>query len=628
MPPKPWQGSSSSPPVIVLDSDSDEQSADVRPTTATTTPRAAKRESRAKWQTTLVDFAALSQKTKANSASGSGTVNLDTRTRTLSGSASSPVRQRTRLSPVKSSKSSTRKVHSSPVKAKSDSDEDGLAPRDGSISTDADVGVVQFEKKGAGPRRKSSRVITSDEDEDEDEDEEPGAEKAASSSDGGAEQAIEDESEDEEVAPRRVGKRKAVAVSLSDSEEEDVAPRRLARRQRTEETLSNQEEEEDDDLMDGLDDEAVLDSRLRSAPERNNKKMELRENLARLKRRKLGRDTPPVERSSSEEEDEDVIKPRGRRVYKLIPGAKPSQPTLQDWIDGSVDDDPQVMISQSPSPDEEDENEDKDEEGSGSSEDDSWIEDDNGAPPAILPEEYSMLGHQSLAHHFKVVMQLFVHLACLKAKQRLEFRRDERNDQYFGLSLRALRRKMDGLRDSLVASSVWTSGFKKALNTHPELHIHDLKFSVPGCGACRISSRLSTFKGALSGDDYDRDTFEPKNRRSESVDSDDSEDDGASNTTFNLGRFCQARVRCYHTFMHWEWDLFELVSGEIEVLRTAHRRNDPVPSRGQRPAANDPDGIMNWLDGRGIVQQEWSRLEQLMDGARGLDHKKIDDDME
>ncbi|CAE6477316.1 unnamed protein product [Rhizoctonia solani] len=545
----------------LLDSDSDEQRPDVKRTTATT---GAKRGSKGKWQTTLVDFAELSKKTRA--ASGSGPVKVDTRTGTQPGPTSSPVRRCTRLSPVKSSKRSPRKAHSSPIKVNPDSDEDESAPTDEAPSTDADVDAVQFENKGNGLGKKSSRVIASDEDGDE------SAAGKVGSSGGDVNQATE-ESEDEDVAPRRVAKRKAVLV-LSDSEEENVAPRRrLTRRQSIQENPSDEEEE---DLMD-----VVLDSRLRSAPERNNKRVEMRENLARLKRRKLGQDTPPVESSSEdeeeEEEEENVIKPRGRRVHKLIPGARPSQPTLQDWIDGSVDDDPHVVISRSASPARDDEED---------SENDSWIEDDldGGAPAAVLPEAYSMLGHQSLAHHFKVVMQLFVHLACLKAKERLEFRKDKRNDQYFGLALRALRRKMDGLRDSLVTSSKWTSGFKKALNTHPELEIHDLEFTVPGCGACRISSRLSRFKGALSGEDYDRDTF--------------------------------------------EWNLFELVSDEIEILRTAHRRKDPAPARGQRPAANDPDGIMNWLDGRGIVQQEWTRLEQLMDGARGLDFKKTDDDVE
>ncbi|CAE6530731.1 unnamed protein product [Rhizoctonia solani] len=554
------------------------------------TPRA-KPEPRGKWQTTLVDFAALNKKIKAGSASGSGTTPVDTRARTRPGPTSSPVRRRIQLSPVKSPKRNARvvKAHSSPIKPKPDSDEDEGSPTDGTPSTDADVRAVQFEGKGSRLGRKMSRVESSDEEE-----EENGTGKTGSSSSGNDNPVVVSESEDEDVAPVRVAKRKAVITLSSDSEEEEVVPtRRLVRRQPVKQDNLSDREEEDDDPMDGLDDQAVLDSRLRSAPERNNKRAEMRENLARLKRRKLGQDTPPVEDSSSEEEEEEeeeevnVVKPRGRRVYKLIPGARPSQPTLQDWFDGSVDDEPQVAISRSPSPA-------KDED---SSDNDSWIEDDtkDGAPPAVLPEGYSMLGHQSLAHHFKVVMQFFVHLACLKAKKRLEFRRDERNDQYFGLSLRALRRKMDGLRDSLVTSSVWTSGFKKALNTHPELHIHDLKFAVPG--------------------------------RSESVDSDES-DNGASNTTFDLGRFCQARVRCYHDYVHWEWQLFELISDEVEILRTAHRRKDPAPSRGQRPAANDPDGIMNWLDGRGIVQQEWTRLEQLMDGARGLEFKRNDDNVE
>ncbi|KAH7317977.1 hypothetical protein B0J17DRAFT_686463 [Rhizoctonia solani] len=611
--PKSLPRISSSPPMVVLDSDSDEQEPGMKRAIVAT--RGAKREYKGKWQTTLVDFAALNKKTKASaaSASGPGTVKVDTRARPQP--TSSPVRRRARLSPVKSSKPSARKAHSSPIKVKSGSDEDTSG--DGAPSTDADVGIVQFEK-GNGLGRKLSKVVASD-------DEGPDEQNAGLSSDRDVKSTIEDESEDEDIVPRRVAKRKAVAVSPSDSEEQDVAPRRrLARRQPAkEDNLSGPEEE--DDPMDGLDDQAVLDSRLRSAPQRNNKKIEMREILARLKRRKLGQDTLPVESSSSdgeeEEEEKNVVKPRGRRVYKLIPGARPSQPTLQDWFDESVDDEPQVVVSRSPSPAKDEDEED--------SENDSWIEDDedDGAPPAILPEGYSMRGHQSLAHQFKVVMQFFVHLACLKAKQRLEFRQEERNDQYFGLALRALRRKMDGLRDSLVTSSMWTSGFKKVLNTHPELHIHNLEFAVPGCGACRIKNRLSTFKGALSGEDYDRDTFEPINRRSESVDSDDS-DSGACKTTFELGRFCQARVRSYHDFVHWEWRLFELVTDEIEILRTAHRRKDPAPARGQRPAANDPDGIMNWLDSRGIVQQEWARLDKLMDGARGLEFKKNDDDVE
>ncbi|KAG8793613.1 hypothetical protein FRC12_002245 [Ceratobasidium sp. 428] len=363
---------------------------------------------------------------------------------------------------------------------------------------------------------------------------------------------VENDSEDEGMATmsaKRAGKRKAVALSLTPTSEDELDRKRdrIARGKREEPKAVEESEEEEDDIMDGLDEDVVLDSRLRSAPTRNSKMAQMRENLARLKRRKLGQDTPPVQSSSDESEGEDedeevkkVVRPRGRRVFKSIPGA---QPTLQGWLNGAGSSDRDARPTAAPS--------DSDRE-DGSDDQDSWIEDDGGeANVPILPEEYSMFGHQSLAHHFKVVMQMFVHLACTKPRKRLPFRQDKKNDEYFGMSLRALRRKLDGMRDSLVVSSVWTSGFKKALNSHPELNISVLEFAVPGCGACRISSRMSTFRGTLDGDNYDRETFEPI-VKNESSDSEPSEDQEEEATSFVLGRFCKSRVRCYHRFAHWE----------------------------------------------------------------------------
>ncbi|KAG8699975.1 hypothetical protein FRC08_004997 [Ceratobasidium sp. 394] len=108
------------------------------------------------------------------------------------------------------------------------------------------------------------------------------------------------------------------------------------------------------------------------------------------------------------------------------------------------------------------------------------------------------------------------------------------------------------MRDSLVVSSVWTSSFKEALNSHPELNIFDLEFAVPGCSACRISSRTSRFKGTLTGDNYDRDTFEPVVKNEDDSDDDDQEEESTPGDLGELGRYCQARVRCYHNFVHWE----------------------------------------------------------------------------
>ncbi|QRW14379.1 hypothetical protein RhiLY_13378 [Ceratobasidium sp. AG-Ba] len=132
---------------------------------------------------------------------------------------------------------------------------------------------------------------------------------------------------------------------------------------------------------------------------------------------------------------------------------------------------------------------------------------------------------------------------------------------------------------------------------------------------------MSTRRGVLDGDDYDRDTFEAVVKDEESDDDDDEEE---LPTSFDLGRFCQARVRCYHNFVHWEWQLFESIHAEIEVLRTAALRRDPAKQ--DRPAADDPDGIMAWLDRRGIVEQEWHRLEGLMEDARGLEFRKGNED--
>lgn len=83
-----------------------------------------------------------------------------------------------------------------------------------------------------------------------------------------------------------------------------------------------------------------------------------------------------------------------------------------------------------------------------------------------------------------------------------------RADEYFSPALMLVRRKMDGIRDSLVASSVWRPQFKKQLECYPELNIVDLEFALPTCDACQLGGRMSTRLGRLSGHPYDRETFE------------------------------------------------------------------------------------------------------------------------
>jgi hypothetical protein len=72
------------------------------------------------------------------------------------------------------------------------------------------------------------------------------------------------------------------------------------------------------------------------------------------------------------------------------------------------------------------------------------------------------------------------------------------------------RRKLSGLRDSLVASSVWRPEFKRALEKFPQFELTELPFAVPECDACHLGRRMSKWTGRLSGEPYDRMGFQIK----------------------------------------------------------------------------------------------------------------------
>ncbi len=74
-----------------------------------------------------------------------------------------------------------------------------------------------------------------------------------------------------------------------------------------------------------------------------------------------------------------------------------------------------------------------------------------------------------------------------------------------------MRRKLLGIRDSLVASSVWKPAFKKGLERYPEFSLIRLDFAVPTCDACHLGGRMSTLIGRLTGSQYDPSGFDPVN---------------------------------------------------------------------------------------------------------------------
>jgi hypothetical protein len=81
-------------------------------------------------------------------------------------------------------------------------------------------------------------------------------------------------------------------------------------------------------------------------------------------------------------------------------------------------------------------------------------------------------------------------------------------EQYFNVSLSQIRRKLDGMRDSAVASSIWRPDFTTALAKYPHIQLTSLATAVAGCDACHLGGRLSTIQAQVSGEAYDRTTFE------------------------------------------------------------------------------------------------------------------------
>jgi Domain of unknown function (DUF4211) len=84
-----------------------------------------------------------------------------------------------------------------------------------------------------------------------------------------------------------------------------------------------------------------------------------------------------------------------------------------------------------------------------------------------------------------------------------------KTDEYFAVPLQMTRRKVLGLRDSLVSSSVWRPAFKGALEDYPDFELTTLNFTVPSCDACHMGGRMSSFIGRVGGSLYNTDGFEP-----------------------------------------------------------------------------------------------------------------------
>ncbi|KXN89236.1 hypothetical protein AN958_05990 [Leucoagaricus sp. SymC.cos] len=395
------------------------------------------------------------------------------------------------------------------------------------------------------------------------------------------------------VAPRRRRLQRQPSSVSSDSSE--ATPE--ASRRRLKDKGKAKQSESDEDLSGEVDKHRIIESRLRI----RDKKTAFQKNLERLKRRKSGK---PMSASESSEKSEEESEEEYSKPFKGAKSASSDAGSLFSE-DGSNSDDSSGFI----------------------------VEDDGQAVATELPSEFSMRSHDDLSHQFKIIFQFFVHIAVRPSVDRRAFMDDQMKAQeYFAFPLKITRRKLSGLRDSLVASSVWRPKFKKALEKYPTFEHFPLNFAVPSCDACHLGGRLSTILGRLGGIPYDKRGF------MDLITSDSEEDSGgdleASVTRlkkskfgfleFHLGRFCARRVRVYHEFCHWEYHLFNMICSEVEDLHAAEAKRGFVRvafAGGKKPPKDltDADGICEWLDERGFIDQEWHKIKTMMASAHNLE---------
>ncbi|KAL4074404.1 hypothetical protein V8B97DRAFT_1949545 [Scleroderma yunnanense] len=413
----------------------------------------------------------------------------------------------------------------------------------------------------------------------------------------------------------------AETIEISD---EDASPRRPKRR-RTNDIFREREPEDDEELI-GIPVrwkgkgkmKAIVDSDDESQP-----------------RRKLVKGARPL---TPEDDEDDVdetqilesrLRARGRQTkyQKDLQKLK----NLQSRKRG------QILVQSSEELSEKDGSDDSegvDDDRSNTSDSDNsdFIIEDNveDANPVNLPVAFSMNTHQDLAHHFKVICQLFVHMAVRPLPERRPFMEHVlKREEYFSVPLQVTRRKLFGMRDSLVISSIWGPEFKKTLEKYPEFTLIRMKFGVSGCDACRLPSRTSTLLGRVDGTPYDNYDFEDLT----DDESDDSEPDASVEDSdrgpskkrkkeFHLGRFCAARTRVYHEFNHWEYSLYKTLQREIMEAHDDDNAFVKVAYLGGALPPQDmqnADKIMDWLDQRRIIEMEWQKVRSMMDSARKLE---------
>ena len=94
------------------------------------------------------------------------------------------------------------------------------------------------------------------------------------------------------------------------------------------------------------------------------------------------------------------------------------------------------------------------------------------------------------------------------------------------------------------------------------------------------------------------------------------------------------RLSTLHSMPVTQYSVFKSLNQEVEGLRNrSSKQRVYVPvayAGGTKPPddLSDADGIMNWLDERGLISTEWQKIKEMMESAHNLEvaSKRGEDD--
>ncbi|KAJ1955382.1 hypothetical protein IWQ62_005546 [Dispira parvispora] len=267
-------------------------------------------------------------------------------------------------------------------------------------------------------------------------------------------------------------------------------------------------------------------------------------------------------------------------------------------------------------------------------------------PEPSLPAELSANTSQSVPVNIKILIQYIVHLVV---HGEVVDQLDETQQRYFESAYRAVDRKVQGVKESLVYSSAWRPSFQESLRRYPHYSSHENLFPSE-CQGCHFSNRRASSDVRLNGPSYDTgslasavraalSSYHPwKSIQKESKDKlvnyllwcgiqkrleavlnplDTDRVDPLSEeppSEYSLGCHCHTRSVLYHKMHHF---MFRLCNSILLMIKSALVPlklvdSSPEDAPALETLVEHAEAIVDWLETSNTMYTTWSNYEQLM----------------